>query len=327
MGAADGAWGGRATGGVVSGRVSAVVATCGRGSQVVRAVRSILANESPVLEVIVVDQSDDDATEAALRPLLIETEALRYRRLLQPGLSRARNEAIREAVGDYVAITDDDCEVPRDWVERVVEALESDMRIAAVFGNVLPAPFDAAAGFIPGYVRDDLFLADEPRKKASIDGIGACMALRRAAWAELGGFDEMLGPGGAFPGGDEGDFAIRALAAGWCVLETPQVWVEHHGFRTLDQAYDCIGTYARGTGAMMAKHVRCRTPHARRLLGAMALRWSQGGVHQTAATGGGRHRRRRLQGFATGFAEGMRAPLDRSAVLFKPDKAQGRMPA
>jgi hypothetical protein len=130
-----------------------------------------------------------------------------------------------------------------------------------------------------------------------------------------------------FPGGDEGDFAIRALAAGWCVLETPRVWVEHHGFRTLDQAYDCIGTYARGTGAMMAKHVRCRTPHARRLLGAMAFRWSSGGIHQTAAMGDGRYRLRRLQAFATGFAEGTRAPLDRSAVLFKPDNAERRIPA
>jgi len=309
----------------VNGHVTAVIATCNRGAAVARAVRSILANDPPVLEVVVVDQSSDDSTEAALRTLVAETGMVRYRRLTRPGLSRARNDAIRDAAGEYIAITDDDCEVPRDWAQRVVEALESDQRIAAVFGNVLPAPFDATTGFIPGYVRDDIFLADRPGKKTGIDGVGACMALRRSAWEDLGGFDEMLGPGGAFPGGDEGDFAIRALAAGWCVLETPHLWVEHHGLRTLDQAYDCIGTYARGTGAMMAKHVRCRTPHARRLLGAMAMRWSRGGIHQTAAMGDSRHRLRRLQAFATGFAEGTRAPLDRSAVLFKADRVQERI--
>jgi GT2 family glycosyltransferase len=130
----------------VSGRVSAVIATRNRGAKVEHAVRSILANEPPVHEVIVVDQSNDDSTEAALQPLLAETDVLRYRRLPEPGLSRARNDAIRDAVGEYLAITD-------------------------------------------------------------------------SAWEQLGGFDEMLGPGGAFPGGDEGDFAIRALAAGWCMLE------------------------------------------------------------------------------------------------------------
>jgi GT2 family glycosyltransferase len=306
----------------MSSRVSAVIATRDRGAQVARAVQSILATDPPVLEVIVVDQSSDDATDAALRPLGAD---VRYCRLERPGLSRARNMGIRDVAGDFVAITDDDCEVPADWTQRVVDALESDARIAIVFGNVVPAPFDAAAGFIPGYVRTEAFLADDPGKKAAIDGIGACMALRRSAWEALGGFDEMLGPGSAFPGGDEGDFALRALAAGWYVLETPQLWVEHHGFRTQAQARDFIGIYARGTGAMMAKHVRCRTPHARRLLGAMALRWSRGGVHPTAATGDSRHRLWRLQAFATGFAAGTRAPLDRTAVLFKTDSAQGRI--
>jgi GT2 family glycosyltransferase len=305
----------------MSHRVSAVIATRDRGALVARAVQSILANEPPVLEVIVVDQSADDTTEAALRPL---QPNVHYRRLARPGLSHARNEAIRHAAGEFIAITDDDCEVPPDWTQRVAETLESDERIAVVFGNVLPAPFDASAGFIPGYVRTEAFLADEPGKKVAIDGIGACMAVRRSAWEALGGFDEMLGPGSAFPGGDEGDFAIRALAAGWCVLETPEFWVEHHGFRTLAQAHDFVWIYARGTGAMMAKHVRCRTPYAGRLLATMALRWSSGRRHQTAAVGQGRYRLRRLQAFATGFAEGTRAPVDRSAALFKADE---RMPA
>ncbi len=311
----------------MTGTVTAVIATCDRGAQVARTVQSILENDPPVLEVLVVDQSSDDSTEAAIRPLLDECDRLRYRRLARRGLTRARNEAIRDAAGEFVAITDDDCEVSPDWAARVVEAFESDERIAVVFGNVLPAPFDAATSFIPGYVRDDVFLADEPAKKAGVDGIGACMAVRRSTWIALGGFDEMLGPGSAFPGGDEGDFAMRALAAGWYVLETPQLWVEHYGYRTLDQAYECVAIYARGTGAMMAKHVRCRTPHARRLLASMAFRWSSGGIHQTAAIGDGRHRLRRLTGFVTGFAEGTRAPLDRSTALFKTDNTHERIHA
>jgi hypothetical protein len=104
------------------------------------------------------------------------------------------------------------------------------------------------------------------------------------------------------------------------VLETPQLWVEHHGFRTLAQAHDLVGIYARGTGAMMAKHVRCGTPHSGWLLATMALRWSNGRVHQTVPTGDSRHRLRRLRAFVTGFAEGTRAPVNRSAALFKADE-------
>jgi GT2 family glycosyltransferase len=299
-------------------RVSAVVATRDRQAAVVRTVVSILASDPPAHEVIVIDQSSTDETEAALRPLLGE-RALRYHRSGSIGLSRARNQGIRAATGEFVALTDDDCEVPRNWIEEAAAALESNERIALVFGNVLPAPFDAAVGFIPGYVRDEPFLADEVRKKVAIDGIGASMALRRTAWHALGGFDEMLGSGSVFPGGDEGDFAMRALGSGWCVLETPRFWIQHHGYRTRVEGEETVSRYARGTGAMMAKHLRCRTPGARTLLAAMAWRWSRGVVHQAATVGDGRHRLRRLRAFASGFAAGARAPLDRSMVLFVPD--------
>jgi len=299
-------------------RVSAVVATRDRAAAVVRTVVSILASDPPADEVIVVDQSSTDATEAALRPLLGE-RTLRYHRSASIGLSRARNEGIRAATGAFVALTDDDCEVPPNWIEEAAAALAGDDRIALVFGNVVPAPFDAAVGFIPGYVRDEPFLADEVRKKVAIDGIGASMALRRTAWDALGGFDEMLGSGSVFPGGDEGDLAMRALGAGWYVLETPRFWVQHHGYRTRVEGEKTVSRYARGTGAMMAKHLRCGTPGARTLLAVMVWRWSRGVVHQASAVGDGSHRLRRLQAFASGFAAGARAPLDRPMALFAPD--------
>ncbi len=303
--------------------LSVVVATRNRGSTVLRAVGSILANDDPVLEVLVVDQSDDDSTETALEPLLRDGR-LRYLRSGTRGLSRARNEGIADASAALVAVTDDDCDVPPDWAVRIVQALRSDDRVALVFGNVVPAPFDAAAGFVPAYVRREAFLADGLDRMSAVDGIGACMAVRRAAWEALGGFDEMLGPGSAFPAGDEGDLAIRALAAGWCVFETPQVWVTHHGFRTRLEGHTLVCVYARGTGAMMAKHLRCRTPHAARLLAAMAWRWTRGSLHQTAQIGDGRHRLIRLWAFLCGFGMGATAPLNRRARLFAAPGPGGR---
>jgi GT2 family glycosyltransferase len=299
----------------VSPALSVVVATRNRGAAVARAAASVLANLQPELELLVVDQSDDGSTEAALEPLRSDPR-LRYLRSRTAGLTRARNEGIAAATAPLVAITDDDCEVTADWAASAVEALQSDARIAIVFGNVVPAPFDAAAGFIPGYVRQDAILARSLDAKASVDGIGACMALRREAWQELGGFDEMLGPGSVFPGGDEGDFAIRALAAGWRVLETPRLVVLHHGLRSLPEGRRLVLEYARGTGAMMAKHVRCRTPRTMRLLGVMAWRWTSGSMHQSARVGAGRHRYARLSAFLGGFAAGAAVPVDARTRLF-----------
>jgi GT2 family glycosyltransferase len=297
--------------------LSVVVATRNRGATVVRTVASILVNREPLLEILVVDQSDDASTRDALEPLLGD-ERLRYVRSTTVGLARARNEGVAAASAPLVALTDDDCEVPADWGARIVEALEGDERLALVFGNVVPAPFDSEAGYIPGYVRRAEFLADELGKKSDVDGTGACMAVRRRAWAAIGGFDEMLGAGSVFPAADEGDFAIRALAAGWCVLETPAVWVVHHGFRTRREGHELVCVYARGTGAMMGKHLRCRTPRTGRLLAAMAWRWTLGSVHPSAQVGDGRHRLLRLLAFVQGLAMGAAAPVDRGARLFAP---------
>jgi GT2 family glycosyltransferase len=298
--------------------VTVVVATRDRPHAAARAVELIVANHEPRLEVVVVDQSSDGATEASLQSLLADPR-VRYLRSASIGLSSARNQAIAEARSDFVALTDDDCAVPVDWAARMVAALSAAERVALVFGNVLPAPHDGDAGFIPGYVRNEPFMADSVDHMRAVEGIGACMGLRRAAWSALGGFDEMLGAGARFPAADEGDLAIRALAAGWHVYETPDVWVTHHGFRTTMEARALVGVYARGTGAMMAKHVRCRTPRATRLLADMAWHWTRGGLHPAARVGDGRHRLVRLTAFAGGFLAGVAAPVDRRARLFAGD--------
>ncbi len=303
--------------------VTVVMVTRDRPETAPRAVRSLLANREPAFELVIVDQSKGAATETALAAFLADPR-VRYRRSARQGLAAGRNEGIAHGLGRIIAMTDDDCEVPADWVARMDAVVASDARIALVFGNVLPGPHDAEAGYVPAYVRTEPVVAECMSQKHLIDGMGACMGLTRAAWSALGGFDEQLGPGAAFQAADDGDIAIRALAAGWCVLETPEVWVVHHGFRAHAEGSTLIGQYAFGAGAAIAKHLRCRTPYAPKLLADMAFRWSRGHVHPASRIGRRRHRLLRLVSFARGFAAGARAPLDRGTRRFvAPPRAAG----
>ncbi|OBI57089.1 glycosyltransferase, partial [Mycobacterium sp. E796] len=64
----------------------------------------------------------------------------------------------------------------------------------------------------------------QPGESESIDGYvgGACLAINRAAWNEVGGFDEEF-----FLYGEETDWQARASAAGWRILLADEIDVDH----------------------------------------------------------------------------------------------------
>ena len=295
--------------------ISVVVATRDRGELAASAVRSILACRPQARAVWIVDQSRDGRTADALAGLAADG-SVRYLRSDTKGLSRAHNLAIARTDTDLVAITDDDCEVPGDWLDQIGRGFALDPRVGVVFGAVVAGEHDPAVGYVPAYSRDAPFLARSPRDKWRIEGMGACMAIRRSTWESLGGFDERLGPGADFPAAGEGDFAYRALRSGWWIYETPAIAVLHHGFRSTAEGRVLFVRYALGTGAMMIKHLRCGTPGSARLLGRMAWRWARGrrppglqlGSHDAPAG--------RLSGFARGFVAGAVARIDRERCLY-----------
>src|SRR5579871_4460836 len=90
--------------------VSALICTRNRGDSLIPTVRSILRPNNPCMELVIIDQSSDDATENALKPFMSDSR-LRYLRTTTRGKGIALNIGLEECRGEIVAITDDDCEV------------------------------------------------------------------------------------------------------------------------------------------------------------------------------------------------------------------------
>jgi GT2 family glycosyltransferase len=273
--------------------------------------------------VIVVDQSEDDATEASLQ-LFLANPRMRYIRSATKGVSTGRNIGIANAQSELIAITDDDCEVPANWLQELVAAFTVDRRIGIVFGNVLPGPHDRALGFIPAYVRKEPFLARSIREKPQVEGISACMGLGRSVWQVLGGFDPMLGIGAPLKSGAESDLTIRALLAGYYVYEAPNVAIIHHGFRTWEQGWPVIRRYWYGTGAMLVKHLKCGHWSVLQLLLRLAWRWAFGQSRVGASLGNRPYKLLRLSSFVRGFMAGGFIPVDRITGHYMPQKRERR---
>lgn len=237
-------------------QMTALVCTRNRGESVVRTVRSILANEHGSFEVIVVDQSTDGRTSAALEPMMNDPR-LRHCMTGTVGISRARNIGIKEARAEIVAITDDDCEVPRDWLAKVGGIFHDHCKVSVAFYNVEPAQYDPKQGFIPAYRRRGDALVTRIGQKCRARGIGAGMAVRRSSVLGLGGFDESLGSGAPFSACEDGDLAVRAILHGQHVLESDRVSVLHYGYRTYDEGRALTRRDWFGIGAAYAKPFKC----------------------------------------------------------------------
>jgi GT2 family glycosyltransferase len=282
----------------------------------------VLASSLAGFELVVVDQSDGPETADCLAAF---AEDGRVRRLADErrGLSRARNAGVAATSGELVVFTDDDCEVEPAWLETLVRALAEDASAGIAFGAVVPAPCDPADGFIVGY---------DPRRPRRLNGrwakrldggIGANMALRRAALADTGGFDEMLGAGSYFPSCEDGDMAYRVLVAGWSLVHVPAARVLHHGLRDWASG----STLTRATYMAVAA---AYTKHARRgdAVAAFLVLQSLGMSAATVLGSLVRGRRPlgvgRLLAHFTGIRRSFELRVDRERMIYLPAGAPGR---
>lgn len=156
-------------------------------------VTSLLAQEPPVAEVIVVDGGSTDGTwerlitlqekDARLAPIRDETCSLKYS---AGPVARGRNVAIKAAKSNLIACSDAGCRYAPDWLKNLTAPLVSGKTEYALGGSCIDADgctvWDVAAAPFFGV----LLAADAPTKSCT----ARSMAFTRNLWEQVGGFPE-----------------------------------------------------------------------------------------------------------------------------------------
>jgi GT2 family glycosyltransferase len=314
--------------------VDIVIPTRGRGALIDVAVDSIRRCSHPDFKLWIIDQSEDDATEAAVAPHARADARVRYLRSRSRGSNLARDEGVTAGHAPYILFTDDDCRVEPDWVTAMASEL-SHRETSAVFGRVI-ADDDFPADLPPEQVVSPalrLAVKDFPRRQEyagnrfRLDfGHGANMGLRRDAYQEVGGFDLLLGNGGPLRAWPERDLGYRILSRGGRIVYTPEAVVHHRQWRDWSEVRRTYVNYAFGTGAVAGKYLRAGDWGGAYVL----LQWLlDQGARQVAS---GLLKWRSWQKIEVGLLQmiypwigllhSLRYPVDRKSLLYREDWPQ-----
>jgi polysaccharide biosynthesis protein PslH len=158
------------------------------------------------------------------------------------------NAAIRSVRNEVIVVTDDDCRVSPGWVDAMARPF-SNPAVGVAFGPVVglsSAPGGSPAPVLPaGPAPPELWNYAH----------GAAMAVRSSAVADVGGFDERLGPG-AGDYGEEADLVLRLAARGWTCQLADAPPVRHLEWRDREETRRNFSVYQRGSGVYLGAGLR-----------------------------------------------------------------------
>jgi GT2 family glycosyltransferase len=223
------------------------------------------ARRNAVRETMVIDNaSSDDRT----RQTAVSFPGTRYLLESKPGLNFARNRAVREALGDWVAFMDDDVSADAGWLDGFLDATLAYPDAGCITGLVLPLEletdaqivFEKGGGFRKGFQRVVYrpFLEGKPFYPCfpGLFGTGANMAVRREVARELGGFDDALDTGAPLPGGGDLDMFYRTIRAGHALVYEPSALVFHRHRRKMNELRRQYWSWGLGFMSFAAKSYR-----------------------------------------------------------------------
>ncbi|MEU7401366.1 glycosyltransferase [Streptomyces sp. NPDC044948] len=273
--------------------VSVVVATRERPELLARALDSLLAQDHPDVDVVVVDNAP---RTGETRELVTRKYGERVRYVCEPvpGLAVAHNRGLAAVRGDVVAFTDDDVVADPHWLSELTAPFATDPRLGCATGLILPARLRTPAqvlleshggfakGFTPRTYDPRRPPADEPLFPftAGRFGSGANMAFRTAVLRAVGGFDPATGAGTQARGGDDLYGFVRVLAQGHRLRYTPSALVWHHHRET----WRDLETQAFGYGAGLTAYLTALLVNRPAMLPALLLRLPGGLAYARALT-------------------------------------------
>jgi GT2 family glycosyltransferase len=242
-------------------RVAAVILTRDQKDLTLNCLRSLSACSYPELRIIVVDNHSSDRTAEAIRSEF--PDVLLVEHTTNAGVAGGRNLGLQAAEKQldysYLLILDNDTTVDKDFLQPMVNVMESDPDIGVVAPKIYLQGeeniLDQAGGSIVnlytgstakrGFGEPDHGQYDHRQRQDCLPS-GACSLSRRSVIVECGGLDEVFNPYGF----EDLDYSLRVKKAGYKLAYVPESVIYHLGNKTGFQGY------SQSYAALKGRHLK-----------------------------------------------------------------------
>ena len=226
--------------------VSVIVPTRNGANLLERCLSGLLdATDYPAIEVLVVDNGSTEPDALALLDRLAADPRVRVLRDASPfNWSALNNMAAEQAAGEVLLLLNNDVSVVRPgWLRSMVgHAMRPGVGVVGArllfpdgrlqHGGMLLGPRGAAVHALTGAAEDDPGYMAQVMVLRDLSAVtGACLAIRRALFHELGGLEQDH----LRVAWSDIDLCLRAREAGYRVLWDPEATLVHHEMATRGQ--------------------------------------------------------------------------------------------
>ncbi len=239
--------------------VSIIIPVKNVGKTLERSLISVLNLDYAHYEVIVADDGSEDKTAKILEIFSQRLKVISYPQSLGP--SRARNEAARQARGEFIAFTDGDCVVDKDWLRELLKGFQDIDNVASVGGRQEIPDDDTVfgkraakvmrkMGFLSDYMRGD------QQNLISVNHNSSCNVMyRRDIFLKEEGFLEGLWPG------EDVEFDYRLKKRGYVLYFNPKAIIYHYRPDNLRVFLGMMFRYGRSQGTLVIRYGFFRRIH------------------------------------------------------------------
>jgi glycosyltransferase involved in cell wall biosynthesis len=225
--------------------ISAIVATYRRKTELKRLLDSIIENNCPHLELIIVDQNTDNLIDKLVADYSVKLD-ITHIKVTVANQSMARNIGAEKAKYSTLCFPDDDCWFESNALNKVSSHFQirpsTDLLVINWKQNII------------NYHESSFLTKKEIFSFRSVGYVTYVLFFKKEAFISLGGFIENMGLGQYIGGGEDTEITFRAADSAFAIYYDSSIDVNHKYTNIYDRALSSIRTRERGMGYLYGKY-------------------------------------------------------------------------